>query len=201
MTESGLTLLKNIGDKIETSTYNGILNLQDPLLLLLITLAIIGVCSEFDMFFNSTWNWGNIFTKIIHIGFLAFLIKNWDNLLKIVKNSGQTLGMAAGGVDVTFTPTYLLASTCSKVYLAFENLWKNFPGVMSGTIMVHILATIALCVALLALFRIAFVIFMANAEFLILGSLSMVLLPFGVTRWTSSICEKHGAFFSLVLLS
>ena len=54
MTESGLTLLKNIGDKIETSTYNGILNLQDPLLLLLITLAIIGVCSEFDMFFNST---------------------------------------------------------------------------------------------------------------------------------------------------
>ena len=85
MTESGLTLLKNIGDKIETSTYNGILNLQDPLLLLLITLAIIGVCSEFDMFFNSTWNWGNIFTKIIHIGFLAFLIKNWDSLLKIVK--------------------------------------------------------------------------------------------------------------------
>ena len=41
-----------------------------------------------------------------------------------------------------------------------------------------------------AIFRIAFTLFMANAEFLILGALSMVLIPFGITKWTRSIAEK-----------
>ena len=56
--------------------------------------------------------------------------------------------------------------------------------------MAYILALLALLVAMYAIFRIAFTLFMANAESLILGALSMVLIPFGITRWTRSIAEK-----------
>lgn len=188
--ESGLKLLETIGHNVETATVSGMTNLQDPLLGLLCTLAIISVCTEFEMFFNYSWNWGNIITKIIHIGFLAFLIKNWPNIMMMVKKTGEQLGLAASGSDLMQTPTKLISGVCEKLFESFELLFKNFPGITSGTIFIHVLAVVALGFALFALFRIAYVLFMANAEFIILCSLSIVLLPFGITKWTSDICNK-----------
>lgn len=188
--ESGLKLLETIGHNVETATVSGMTNLQDPLLGLLCTLAIISVCTEFEMFFNYSWNWGNIITKIIHIGFLAFLIKSWPNIMMMVKKTGEQLGLAASGSDVMQTPTKLIAGVCKNLFDSFELLFKNFPGITSGTIFIHVLAVVALGFALFALFRIAYVLFMANAEFIILCSLSIVLLPFGITKWTSDICNK-----------
>lgn len=188
--ESGLKLLETIGHNIETATVSGMTNLQDPLLGLLCTLAIISVCTEFEMFFNYSWNWGNIITKIIHIGFLAFLIKSWPNMIDMVKTTGEKLGMAASGSDLMQTPTELISNVCEEVFKSFGNLFEHFPGITSGTIFIHVMAVLALGFALFALFRIAYVLFMANAEFIILCSLSIVLLPFGITKWTSDICNK-----------
>lgn len=188
--ESGLKLLETIGHNVETATVSGMTNLQDPLLGLLCTLAIISVCTEFEMFFNYSWNWGNIITKIIHIGFLAFLIKSWPNIMMMVKKTGEQLGLAASGSDVMQTPTKLISDICKDVFTSFGNLFEHFPGITSGTIFIHVLAVVALGFALFALFRIAYVLFMANAEFIILCSLSIVLLPFGITKWTSDICNK-----------
>lgn len=188
--ESGLKLLETIGDNIETATVSGMTNLQDPLLGLLCTLAIISVCTEFEMFFNYSWNWGNIITKIIHIGFLVFLIKSWPSMIDMVKTTGEKLGMAASGSGVMQTPTELISKVCENVFDSFGLLFENFPGITSGTIFIHVMAVVALGFALFALFRIAYVLFMANAEFIILCSLSIVLLPFGITKWTSDICNK-----------
>lgn len=188
--ESGLKLLETIGDNVETATVSGMTNLQDPLLGLLCTLAIISVCTEFEMFFNYSWNWGNIITKIIHIGFLAFLIKSWPSMIDMVKTTGEKLGLAASGSDVMQTPTELISKVCEDVFKSFGNLFEHFPGITSGTIFIHVMAVVALGFALFALFRIAYVLFMANAEFIILCSLSIVLLPFGITKWTSDICNK-----------
>lgn len=188
--ESGLKLLETIGHNVETATVSGMTNLQDPLLGLLCTLAIISVCSQFEMFFDSTWHFGNIITKIIHIGFLAFLIKSWPNIMMMVKKTGEQLGLAASGSDVMQTPTKLISDICKNVFDSFGNLFEHFPGITSGTIFIHVLAVVALGFALFALFRIAYVLFMANAEFIILCSLSIVLLPFGITKWTSDICNK-----------
>ena len=188
--ESGLKLLETIGHNIETATVSGMTNLQDPLLGLLCTLAIISVCTEFEMFFNYSWNWGNIITKIIHIGFLAFLIKSWPSMIDMVKTTGEKLGMAASGSDLMQTPTELISKVCKGVFTSFGNLFEHFPGITSGTIFIHVMAVVALAFALFALFRIAYVLFMANAEFIILCSLSIVLLPFGITKWTSDICNK-----------
>lgn len=194
VTNGALSLLKNVGNHIDQACATGITNLQAPLLALLATLAVISIATEFDMFFGPAYNFGNMIVRIMHIGFLAALIQNWGLIMTAVKETGQMLGMTAGGADATFTPTGLIGATCDSIFKTFESICKGFPGFVSatagGSIMAYILALLALCVALYAIFRIAFTLFMANAEFLILGALSMVLIPFGITKWTRSIAEK-----------
>lgn len=189
-----LTLLENVGNHIDQACATGITNLQAPLLALLATLAVISIATEYDMFFGPAFNFGNMIVRIMHIGFLAAMIQNWGMLMVAIKETGQMLGMTAGGADATYTPTGLIGATCDSIFSTFETICKGFPGFVSatagGSIMAYILALLALCVAMYAIFRIAFTLFMANAEFLILGALSMVLIPFGITRWTRSIAEK-----------
>lgn len=194
VTNGALSLLENVGNHIDQACATGITNLQAPLLTLLATLAVISIATEFDMFFGPAYNFGNMIVRIMHIGFLAALIQNWGMIITAVKETGQILGMTAGGADATYTPTGLIGATCESIFKTFESICKGFPGFVSaaagGSIMAYILALLALCVALYAIFRIAFTLFMANAEFLILGALSMVLIPFGITKWTRSIAEK-----------
>lgn len=191
---SALALLDNVSTHIDQACITGITNLQSPLLALLATLAVISIATEFDMFFGPAFNFGNMIVRIMHIGFLAAMIQNWGMLMVAIKETGQMLGMTAGGADATYTPTGLIGATCDSIFSTFETICKGFPGFVfataGGSIMAYILALLALCVAMYAIFRIAFTLFMANAEFLILGALSMVLIPFGITRWTRSIAEK-----------
>lgn len=187
--EACLTMLEDVGNKIEISAFNGILNLTPYMVGLLVLLATIAIATEWDMYFSNTWNWGNLITKIIHIGMIAFFIRNWTYILSMVKGSAEKLGMLAGGSNVAYTPTKLLKDSLNAVYSSFHVLWDNF-SFTSGHVLIYIFAAVALVIALFAIFRISFVIFMANAEFLILGALSIVLLPFGVTKWTSSISDK-----------
>ena len=189
--DSALALLNNVSTHIDQACTTGITNLQSPLLALLATLAVISIATEFDMFFGPAFNFGNMIVRIMHIGFLAAMIQNWGMLMVAIKETGQILGMTAGGADATYTPTGLIGETCKSIFDSFQHIISSFPSfTSSGSVAAYILALIALCIAMYAIFRIAFTLFMANAEFLILGSLSLVLIPFGITKWTRSIAEK-----------
>lgn len=189
--DSALALLDNVSTHIDQACATGITNLQSPLLALLATLAVISIATEFDMFFGPAFNFGNMIVRIMHIGFLAAMIQNWGMLMVAIKETGQILGMTAGGADATYTPTGLIGETCKSIFDSFQHIISSFPSfTSSGSVAAYILALIALCIAMYAIFRIAFTLFMANAEFLILGSLSLVLIPFGITKWTRSIAEK-----------
>lgn len=189
--DSALALLDNVSTHIDQACAAGITNLQSPLLALLATLAVISIATEFDMFFGPAFNFGNMIVRLMHIGFLAAMIQNWGMLMVAIKETGQILGMTAGGADATYTPTGLIGETCKSIFDSFQHIISSFPSFTSGgSVAAYILALIALCIAMYAIFRIAFTLFMANAEFLILGSLSLVLIPFGITKWTRSIAEK-----------
>lgn len=189
--DSALALLDNVSTHIDQACATGITNLQSPLLALLATLAVISIATEFDMFFGPAFNFGNMIVRIMHIGFLAAMIQNWGMLMVAIKETGQILGMTAGSADATYTPTGLIGETCESLFDSFQHIISSFPSFTSGgSVAAYILALIALCIAMYAIFRIAFTLFMANAEFLILGSLSLVLIPFGITKWTRSIAEK-----------
>lgn len=182
-------MLNEITDVITDAVLNGMIRLQEPLVELLILLAIIGIASNWEMYFASeTWNWGNIFVKIIHIGFYAFLIRNWKMLLLTVKETGEQLGIAAGGDTGFLTPNDILNLGVKNIFTAMGNLFGNLGINQKG--LEAFLGIIILIFALYAFLKIACTLFFTYAEFMIVGGLSMVLLPWSMTKWTKGIADK-----------
>lgn len=186
---SFFNMLNEITDVITNAVLNGMIRLQEPMVELLVVLAIIGIASNWEMYFASeSWNWGNLFVKIIHIGFYAFLIRNWKMLLLTVKKTGEQLGIAAGGDTGILTPNDILNLGVKSVFDAIENLIENIgPNLDAIT---NVLGIVILLFALYAFLRIACTLFFTYAEFMIVGGLSMVLLPWSMTKWTKGIADK-----------
>lgn len=185
-----LNLLNEINDVISEAVLQGMIRLQDPMVDLLVLLAIIGIASNWEMFFASeSWNWGNLFVKVIHIGFYAFLIRNWKMFILMIKDTGAQIGIFAGGDAGLLAPNDILNLGVNKVFDAMGNLLKMV-GVFDKTGWTALLGLIILTLALYAFFRIACTLFFVYAEFMIVGGLSMVLLPFAMTKWTKGIADK-----------
>lgn len=189
---SFFNMLNEITDVITNAVLNGMIRLQEPMIELLVVLAIIGIASNWEMYFVSeSWNWGNLFVKIIHIGFYAFLIRNWKMLLLTVKKTGEQLGIAAGGDTGLLTPNDILNLGVKNVFDAISNLMKNMTNIpFSLEIFTRILGIVILGFALYAFLKIAFTLFFTYAEFIIVGGLSIVLLPWSMTKWTKGIADK-----------
>lgn len=186
---SFFNMLNEITDVITSAVLNGMIRLQEPMVELLVVLAIIGIASNWEMYFASeSWNWGNLFVKIIHIGFYAFLIRNWKMLLLTVKKTGEQLGIAAGGDTGLLTPNDILNLGVKNVFDAISKLMTNIP--FSLEIFTRILGIVILGFALYAFLKIACTLFFTYAEFIIVGGLSMVLLPWSMTKWTKGIADK-----------
>lgn len=155
---SFFNMLNEITDVITSAVLNGMIRLQEPMVELLVVLAIIGIASNWEMYFASeSWNWGNLFVKIIHIGFYAFLIRNWKMLLLTVKKTGEQLGIAAGGDTGLLTPNDILNLGVKNVFDAISNLMTNIP--VSLEIFTRILGIVILGFALYAFLKIACTLF------------------------------------------
>ena len=134
-----------------------------------------------DVFFRSI--------KCIHIGFIAFLIRNWGQILKIVYESGEQLGLyASGGTKLEATSTYVNTGL-GKIFEYLQKVWEN-NSISTDTILLFLLCIVCLLVATFAYFKIAYVLFTVSVQFWIVGGLSVCLLPFAMTRWTKSIADK-----------
>lgn len=184
-----LKLFDDLSATIEKAVASGILNLTDPLIDILIVLGIISIASNWEMYFSGSFNFGNLFVKIIQIGFFAFLIRNWGMFFTMIKQSGEQLGLFAGGAEETMTSGTLVLKGLGVV---FSFLSKVYNGASIGlnAILVWLLAILCILIALYAFTKIAYTLFITNMEFVIIGGLSIVLLPFGVLNWTKSISEK-----------
>lgn len=184
-----LNMMNEISDVINNAVLDGMIRLQEPMVELLVVLAIIGIASNWEMYFASeSWNWGNLFVKIIHIGFYAFLIRNWKMLLLTVKKTGEQLGIAAGGDKGLLTPNDILTLGVGKVFTAIGKLLEDLPFNMEA--FTRILGAVILLIALYAFLKIACTLFFTYAEFMIVGGLSIVLLPWSMTKWTKGIADK-----------
>jgi membrane protein len=182
-------LLDGIQGKIESTVVHGIYNLSDPLIDLLMLLAVIGIATTWEMYFSGAFNFGNIIIKCIHIGFIAFLIRNWGQILKIVYESGEQLGLyASGGTKLEATSTYVNTGL-GKIFTYLQKVWEN-NSISTDTVLLYLLCIVCLLVATFAYFKIAYVLFTVSVQFWIVGGLSVCLLPFAMTRWTKSIADK-----------
>lgn len=184
-----LKLFDDLSATIEKAVASGILNLTDPLIDLLIVLGIISIASNWEMYFSGNFNFGNLFVKIIQIGFLAFLIRNWGMFFTMIKQSGEQLGLFAGGAEETMTSGTLVLKGLGVVFSFLAKVY-NGASISLNAILVWLLAILCILIALYAFTKIAYTLFITNMEFVIIGGLSIVLLPFGVLNWTKSISEK-----------
>lgn len=184
-----LKLFDDLSATIERAVASGILNLTDPLIDLLIMLGIISIASNWEMYFSGSFNFGNLFVKIIQIGFFAFLIRNWGMFFTMIKQSGEQLGLFAGGAEETMTSGTLVLKGLGVVFSFLAKVY-NGASISLNAILVWLLAILCILIALYAFTKIAYTLFITNMEFVIIGGLSIVLLPFGVLNWTKSISEK-----------
>lgn len=184
-----LKLFDDLSATIEKAVASGILNLTDPLIDLLIVLGIISIASNWEMYFSGSFNFGNLFIKIIQIGFFAFLIRNWGMFFTMIKKSGEQLGLFAGGAEETMTSGTLVLKGLGVVFSFLAKVY-NGASISLNAILVWLLAILCILIALYAFTKIAYTLFITNMEFVIIGGLSIVLLPFGVLNWTKSISEK-----------
>lgn len=184
-----LKLFDDLSATIEKAVASGILNLTDPLIDLLIVLGIISIASNWEMYFSGNFNFGNLFVKIIQIGFFAFLIRNWGMFFTMIKQSGEQLGLFAGGAEETMTSGTLVLKGLGVVFSFLSKVY-NGASISLNAILVWLLAILCILIALYAFTKIAYTLFITNMEFVIIGGLSIVLLPFGVLNWTKSISEK-----------
>mgnify|MGYP000994758329 FL=1 len=184
-----LKLFDDLSATIERAVASGILNLTDPLIDLLIVLGIISIASNWEMYFSGSFNFGNLFVKIIQIGFFAFMIRNWGMFFTMIKQSGEQLGLFAGGAEETMTSGTLVLKGLGVVFSFLAKVY-NGASISLNAILVWLLAILCILIALYAFTKIAYTLFITNMEFVIIGGLSIVLLPFGVLNWTKSISEK-----------
>lgn len=184
-----LKLFDDLSATIEKAVASGILNLTDPLIDLLIVLGIISIASNWEMYFSGNFNFGNLFVKIIQIGFFAFLIRNWGMFFTMIKQSGEQLGLFAGGAEETMTSGTLVLKGLGVVFSFLAKVY-NGASISLNAILVWLLAILCILIALYAFTKIAYTLFITNMEFVIIGGLSIVLLPFGVLNWTKSVSEK-----------
>ena len=184
-----LKLFDDLSATIERAVASGILNLTDPLIDILIVLGIISIASNWEMYFSGSFNFGNLFVKIIQIGFFAFLIRNWGMFFTMIKQSGEQLGLFAGGAEETMTSGTLVLKGLGVVFSFLAKVY-NGASISLNAILVWLLAILCILIALYAFTKIAYTLFITNMEFVIIGGLSIVLLPFGVLNWTKSISEK-----------
>lgn len=187
-----LNLLTAVMANIEKTVFQGALRMEEPLFDLLFILATIDIATKWEMYFSpESWNWGNLFIKVIGIGFSAFLIRNWVMILTMCKQSGEQLGLAFGNADAVMTPTQVISIGIGNTFKVMGQLCSNMPPIWDGSsFFTTLLAIVALFFALYAFGKIAFTLFNVNAQFLILGTLSMVCLPFSACKYTKSIGEK-----------
>ena len=184
-----LKLFDDLSATIEKAVASGILNLTDPLIDLLIVLGIISIASNWEMYFSGSFNFGNLFVKIIQIVFFAVLIRNWGMFFTMIKQSGEQLGLFAGGAEETMTSGTLVLKGLGVVFSFLAKVY-NGASISLNAILVWLLAILCILIALYAFTKIAYTLFITNMEFVIIGGLSIVLLPFGVLNWTKSISEK-----------
>lgn len=184
-----LKLFTDLETNIKAATAGSIANLKAPLLALTSSLAVIGIASNWEMYFSSNFNWGNIITKIIHVGFIMWLINHWTKFTQMIQDSAEKIGSIAGNLEELPTVTSLIGKSYATIFDYLDFILKDSSFGLD-VFMIYLMAIILIIILSYAFLKISWTFFMAKMEFYIMGALSMVLLPFSQTKWTKSMSEK-----------
>jgi type IV secretion system protein TrbL len=136
--------------------------------------------------------------KIIKYGFFIWLIENWSTGMQITKqifNFFANMGSTAAGVTVAMNdPAYI----AEKGIIMAESILSSVWPLGIGSIGIILIKSVMAFVMFGLYAFMAIYVFNTVIQFYILGTLTTVLLPFGVNKYTSFLSEKAiGAMFSI----
>lgn len=185
----------------------GSINLQDPAISLMGLLCGLEIIRS-HLFNLEDGNHLNILIKnAVRFGFFLFFVKNYAVLTEAIVDSFIKVGLLVGGnqIDIATAknPSLVLNIGADLVKGIFSFIDKEAGSIfdMMGTFKgaIAILAFGVACFfILLAFIIIALQIFVTFLEFYILSALILILLPWGIFRYTAFIAEKaYGAIVSI----
>jgi type IV secretion system protein TrbL len=135
--------------------------------------------------------------KILAIGAYAWFVLNWPGFLNSVRDGFLALGLEAGGgsadAGLLNDPSAIISAGLAVVApiaakVEALNPWSVGDLFLYGWAMLF---------TLLAFFMLGIQVFLTYLEFYLLATLALVLVPFGLVRWTRFMSEKaFGLVFS-----
>lgn len=133
--------------------------------------------------------------RILFMGFLLFVIQNYDTLASQVIGgfiyAGELAGGSATPIATFQNPDAIVSAAFRAVGPGMEQLKTSTAQGWFGLPTVDALITLlCMCIGLLAFFFIAIQAFITYLEFLLITSVGLILIPFGVFRPTAFLAEK-----------
>lgn len=197
MTESLTGMLDKFEEQVAILSVNGINNLQEPLIAMLTSFAIISIITNWEMYFSANYSIANIVVKLMHFGFLAMLLKNWAKIINMFQETAENIGLLAGGQNEMLKVTSFVNLYVGKLFTAWGNVWAKF-SFISDSIVLALVANLIIALTIVLIFAMAYEVFMATNEFIIVGTLLMVLVPFNALHFTQDFGGKAwGGLLSL----
>ena len=133
--------------------------------------------------------------KVLLIGFFAFLINNWTDLMGVISNSFVDLGIKAGGntisTDVFFSPA-AIASMGMEFWKYFGQTMNQLTGPIAFFENIVPLSVLFLTgmIVLAAFFVMALQVFVTLVMFKLVTLAAFVLVPFGLLKHTNFMSER-----------
>ena len=179
-----------INGTISTYASTAIHQLQEPMIVLLTSLCVISVMTNWELYFPSgRYNLNNLVIKALHFMFLGALIKNLDDFVNMLQKSAEMIGKIGSGGNGVADIGSFLTKHVGNMFTTIGNAVSAL-SLTSESFVILILAIVACLFSIGAIFFITYEMFSATAEFTIVGALLLVLAPFHILNYTKSIGGK-----------
>lgn len=188
---------------------DGTFNLQDQALYLIGVFAIISLCTNWALY-TGEWRLQQMVGVVLKTSFFIMLALSWADILNMIFTSFRTAGLVAGGgTDVTeiLKPSAIirqsdvltgeLASALAKGSAASTSTsGLGFVQDALSQIPLHIFSLITYLVVKACFYWMAFSLVLVNIEFAMFTCITMLMMPFGMLRWTETYFNKsvNGVF-------
>ena len=186
---------------------DGAYNLQSQALYLIGIFAIISLCTTWALY-TGEWQMQQMVSVIIKTSFFIMLALSWSDILNMIFSGFRTAGLLAAGEaeGAKIWTASGIISTGDKItaalYDAIFNTAGSSGGVVEGlknaiaSIPTMLMGLVAWFIIKACFFWMAFSLVLVNIEFAMFTCITMLMMPFGMLRWTETYFNKavNGVF-------
>lgn len=142
--------------------------------------------------------------KLLGIGFFVFILQSYIQVVDVLRDSFLAVGIKAGGSDKTIAsfldPSGIISMGLDVTKPLFEDLFGDTTlQTIKNLFSPFRLAVTLVCALtiLMGYFLMALQIFWSLVEFYIVSSIAVILVPFGVSKFTKTYFDRAMNYFIL----